>query len=94
MLGNAYYGYGSPMMDYGYGLGYGYEWVRIIFSIFWIVILIAIIVTAIRFLRGKSRWHMRGMHLGDSAMDILRERYAKGEISQAEFEEKKKHLSA
>ena len=95
MWGNGYYGNGYPMMGYnGYGFG-SYELAHIIFSIFWAVVLIAVIITAVRFLRhGKLPWHGRHGFCGGSALSILRERYAKGEIDRAEFEEKKKDLNA
>ncbi|MHB8660547.1 MAG: SHOCT domain-containing protein [Minisyncoccota bacterium] len=81
------YDYGYPMMGYG-----GFGIVGAIFSILWIILLIAIIVAAIRWLRsGKAPWHY---HSGDSALDILKERYAKGEINKQEFEEKKKDINA
>jgi putative membrane protein len=34
----------------------------------------------------------RGSKAGESAMDILKKRYAKGEISKSEFEEMKKDI--
>ncbi len=40
---------------------------------------------------------MRGMghrHRGGSALDILRERFARGEINQAEYEERRRLLDA
>ncbi len=79
------YDYGYPMMGYGdYGIGHA------IFSIFWVFVLIAVIITAIRWMRGKPVWH--GRWGGNSALEILKERYAKGEIDKKEFEEKKKDL--
>ncbi|MEK7609850.1 MAG: SHOCT domain-containing protein [Patescibacteria group bacterium] len=54
---------------------------------FWIL-LIAFIVWIVREISGK---HLR---LNSSnALDILKERYAKGEINKEEFESKKKDLS-
>lgn len=86
-MGYGYYGY--PMMGYGeYGV------LHAIFSIIWVVILIAIIVAAIRWVRGKSPWHNHYHWNGNSALDILNERYAKGEINKQEFEEKRKDLEA
>ncbi len=83
------YDYGYPMMGYG-----GYGIMGAIFSILWVIVFIAIIITAIRWLRGKPLWHGYCHHNESSALDILKERYAKGEIDRQEFEEKKKDLSA
>jgi putative membrane protein len=82
------YGYGYPMMYGDYGV------MHAIFSIIWVVISITIIIAAIRWVRGKSPWHNHGNWCGNSALDILNERYAKGEINKQEFEEKKKDLEA
>ncbi len=43
----------------------------------------------------RRHWQNRAHHLfRDTGMDTLRERYAKGEISKEEFEEKKKVLTS
>ncbi len=69
-------------------------------------IVIGIIMFALRLLFGwPTGWRGRMMHRykmmhgqgtggwgGHDALDILKERYAKGEIEKAEFEEKKKVL--
>jgi len=78
---------GPGMMNWGYGAG----WLIGIFNIvFWLVLIIAI-VYFIKWLSASSRqggYEKRG----DSALEILRERYAQGEIDKDEFEEKKKTL--
>ena len=79
-----YGGYG-PMMGYGYADPLG--WVFML--LFWVLLVIAIVVL-VRWLGGGRHhgWHEHNR----SALDVLKERYAKGEIDRKEFEEKKKDL--
>lgn len=77
------------MMDFGYyGLGHGFSLLGWIFMILWWVI-IAVAIFAV------AKWIIKqfGSSVGKkSAMDILKDRYAKGEIDKKEFEDKKKDL--
>jgi putative membrane protein len=57
--------------------------------IIWIVI-IAIIVILVKLFVGSGKSHAEK---SKSAMDILKERYAAGEINREEFEEKKHDLA-
>jgi putative membrane protein len=53
---------------------------------FWVLVIVAL-VAAIRWLIGPGRESRR-----DQALEILRERYARGEISKEEFDAKKRDL--
>ena len=62
-----------------------------------IILFGGLIIWAIVVLIGRGNCeHGRSSHdrlsRGNSALDILKERYAKGDISKEEFEEKKKDL--
>jgi putative membrane protein len=70
------YGYGYGMMGGGYG---------IIGLIFWILVLIGLVLLIKYLWKGSAT-------RGDSAIEILKKRYASGEISKEEFEEKKKDM--
>ena len=75
-----YYGYGTPWFG-GIGMGIG-------MIVFW-GLLIWLIVWVVREARGRGADGQAG---SSKALDILKERYAKGEISKEEFEAKKKDI--
>jgi putative membrane protein len=75
------YGMGPGMMQGWWGIGW----------IFMIVIL-GILILGLIFL---SRWLLgmtKAQRGEDSALDILKKRYARGEIDKEEFEQKKRDL--
>ncbi len=58
--------------------------------IFWIVLIVGVVLLVIWFIQraaggGTSK-------TGESALEILKKRYARGEISKEEFEEKKRDI--
>jgi putative membrane protein len=59
--------------------------------IFWVAVIGLIIWGAMRM--GKHGCCMHGEHHGNNALDIAKERYAKGEIDEKEFEKIKKALT-
>ncbi len=91
------YGYGPYMMgpymmDWGGG-GYG----MIFGPLFMILVLVVVIAGAfvlVRGLGGPGYWSQppHPMPPGRTALDILKERYARGEIDKQEFDERRRVL--
>jgi putative membrane protein len=75
------YGMGPGMMWGGWGMG----WIFMI--IFWGLVVVSL-VFLIRWLVGMSKT----TKVEESALDILKKRYARGEINKEEFEQKKRDL--
>lgn len=72
----------------GYG-GYGFGG---IFMILWWVLIIIGIVALVKWIGASSG--AGGRSSGDSkALDILKERYARGEIDEQEFQKRKRDLT-
>jgi len=72
------------MMSDGYnmGLGSGFMW------LFWILLVIAIVWVLVNMIGSAKELSVRQK----TALEILKERYAKGEIDQQEFSQKRKDL--
>ena len=71
------------MGEFGHGWGMGWWWIIgliIVIAVIWIVVKTT----------NKNAGSTQGS--GKSALDILKERYAKGEIDKQEFEKRKKDL--
>ncbi|MBI4992022.1 MAG: SHOCT domain-containing protein [Candidatus Harrisonbacteria bacterium] len=83
MWGYGYPGYGDS--GFGWGMGvFGF-----ILMVAWWVLVIAAVVWFAKWLWRTEPWKEMG---SQSALNILKERYVKGEIDKKEFEEKKKEL--
>ena len=85
-----YYGWGMGpgMMGWGNMGWYG----PIFMGLFW-VLLIVLIILLIRWLLSSGHTGNQDHGRGESALEILKKRYARGEIDKEEFEAKKKDLS-
>ncbi|HET8563893.1 MAG TPA: SHOCT domain-containing protein [Candidatus Binatia bacterium] len=70
-----------PMWWWGWGVG-----MMLMMVLFWGLVVVGVVL-AIRWLLGQG-----GQPRSDSALDILRQRYARGEIDKNEFEAKKRDL--
>lgn len=75
------------MMGFGSWGPWGGGWWGGIGMVIWWALIILAIVALIRWIAGQS-----GGGRGKSAREILEERYARGEISKVEFEEKQKTI--
>jgi putative membrane protein len=74
----------------GYGMMGGFGFLFVI--IFWVLIVVLIILL-IRRLLSSAPTRISSPHQEDSALELLKKRYARGEIEKEEFEAKKKDLS-
>jgi putative membrane protein len=70
----------------GYGMtgGFGFGW---IFMILWAMLIIVGIVVLVKWISAPSAAE------GSRALNILKERYARGEIDEQEFQKKKHDLT-
>lgn len=90
-------GGGMNMMNLGYNTSFGggwgmpfFGWFGGLMMVFWWALIIGGVVLFIRWLFRLDRQKGEAKH--HAALDILQQRYAKGEINKQEFEEKKKDL--
>ena len=86
--GGQYGGWG--IMGPGIMGGFGWMWLMPIFMIvFWGLVIWGIVALV----RGLSGSRGSDSSKADSALEVLKKRYARGEINKEEYEEKKKDLA-
>lgn len=82
-------GYGYP----GYGMMAGWGWLGMVFGLLVLALIIVVAVLAIRhFLSNGRGSHSMNGNGAESPLDILKKRYARGEITKDEFERIKKDI--
>lgn len=86
-------GYGGFGCFGGYGNG-GYWWMGIIGLAVQLLIVVGIIWLISMFFRRKSSSNSGILGRQNSGLDILRERYARGEIDSEEFQIRKQDLES
>ncbi len=90
MMGG-YGGYGGMMGGYG---GYGFNPIGAILSlVFWALIIGGIVLLVVWLARNAGRTTF-GASAGNAPLDILKARYAKGEITKEQFDAIKRDLGA
>ena len=73
--------------------GWGTGWFGMIFMIiFWGLVIFGLVSLIRMLIQNTSSKGQTGVRSGSNAIDILKERYAKGEISRDEFESMKKDI--
>jgi putative membrane protein len=78
------------MHDFGGSMGFGFGAGGMIFGlIFWILIIIGVVLLIKWLLEQGQSQPTSG---GESALEVLKQRYARGEIDKKEFDEKKRDL--
>jgi putative membrane protein len=79
------------IMNYGYGpMGFFGIFGFIFMIVFWALVIWLIVALVRKLSYHDTPWQRTERK---TPLDILKERYAKGEINKEEFEEKKKYLS-
>jgi putative membrane protein len=80
----------TTMMD-GYGMAGGFGFGGIFMILWWVLIIVGIVVL-VKWMITSSAENVRSG--GDSkALDILKQRYARGEIDEQEFQKRKHDLT-
>lgn len=84
----------GPYQGMGQGMGWGWGWWMPFHGIFSILLLVIVIFGVVALVRwafgtGAHQGHGRGRSPG---IDVLEERYAKGEIQRDEYLQKKRDL--
>jgi len=84
-------------MMWGYGFGWGWLMMSL-GTILWIAVLVVLVWALIRWLNARTSMQVpppsSGVQSGQTALEILQQRYARGEIDTATYEQMRERLEA
>jgi putative membrane protein len=85
-------------MMWGYDFGWGGMLLMSLGTILWIALMVVLVWALIRWINGRTMTpvppYTSAPPTGPSALEILRQRYARGEIDTATFEQMREQLEA
>ncbi|HUY75607.1 MAG TPA: SHOCT domain-containing protein [Ktedonobacterales bacterium] len=82
------------MWGYGYGLGWGGMLLMMLSMLFWFAVLGVLIWALVRWMTNYASPRGGGLVQRMSAREILEQRYARGEIDAATFDQMRERLEA
>ncbi len=90
-------GWNNMMYNWGYNhdlyANGNYAWFGLLAMVLQFIFWIAVIIIAVRLFRSYNNRKIHpGSHSNDHALNILRERYARGEINTEEYNQRKQDL--
>ncbi len=88
------FGYGRGFIGPGMMFGYGFLWPLLMLAFWFVLIVGAISLFSRGFRRGPGAMGPGRQVYGDRALEILRERYARGEITKEQFDQTRGDLGA
>ena len=85
---------GPGMMGWkGYGYGYGFNWIGALIRVLLFIVFLGLIVFGVYYLISGGRPTTSGPATLGRSLEILKERYAKGEITKEEYGRMKQELT-
>lgn len=85
---------GPGMMGWqGYGYGYGFNWIGALIRVLLFIVFLGLIVFGVYYLMSGGRPTTSGPATLGRSLEILKERYAKGEITKEEYGRMKQELT-
>lgn len=82
---------GPGMTGWYYGPGYA-PWLGIVMLLFWLLIIGGVGLLVVWLIRQGSQTLPREEQRGETALEILKRRYARGEISKEQFDQMRRDL--
>ena len=87
MFGYGRVAFGRGFEGPGMMFGYGFWWWPLLMLVFWAIVIAGGVTLLGRFFASAPTGSSRQIPPVDSALDILRERYARGEITKEQFDQ-------
>lgn len=91
LLGGGMMGFGGMMGGY-YGSGFAGPWMAVLMLLFWALVIGGVVLLVVWLVRQGSNMAPGSASREDTALELLKRRYARGEITRDQFEQMRRDL--